>query len=286
MKKYILIIVLGICTISGYAQNSVDGKLPKWLIEMGGSTEVADTAKKENSIISSNSINIEGTFTDIIFNAVAPALNIVKQQYRLKKGGDFFGRNNMPHFGESFSLAVKVAGGTILQNEVLYPWVNDNNYHDLSDSDKYIPVLYHSYKRSVTGGEYEKINLELDTPYVQQIGKDSLLYSLSDKKRDFGLEIDTESGEKNGYMLWVYEAEGKCDYVVEALKLNASVDSTVIPMKPSNLSSLLGGVYVIPVNERPGTVSFYLVGVASTCNNKDWSLKLMTQESPNINITK
>lgn len=257
----------------------------KGLLE-GKATYIDEPAKEKTDTVPNVVAMSSLVESDLVFNAVAPALNIVKQQYRLKKGGDFFGRNNMPHFGESFSLAVKVAGGTILQNEVLYPWVNDNNYHDLSDSDKYIPVLYHSYKRSVTGGEYEKINLELDTPYVQQIGKDSLLYSLSDKKRDFGLEIDTESGEKSGYMLWVYEAEGKCDYVVEALKLNASVDSTVISMKPSNLSSLLGGVYVIPVNERPGTVSFYLVGVASTCNNKDWSLKLMTQESPNINITK
>ena len=73
---------------------------------------------------------------------------------------------------------------------------------------------------------------------------------------------------------------------MESLNLKASVDSTVIPMKTSNKSAILGGVYVIPVIERPGTISFYLVGVASTCNNKDWSLKLLTKGDANINIIK
>ena len=285
MNKYILIIVLSIYTISGYAQNSVDGKLPKWLIEIG-STDVTDTTKNEIPVISSDEMNVDGTVTDIIFHAVAPALKIVKQQYRLKKDGDFFGRNNKPHFGESFSLGVKVAGGTILQNEVLYPWVNDKDYKDVNEAGKYTPVLYDSYQKSVVGGDYEKVDFELNTPYVKPVGKDSLLYIHSDVYSDFGLNMDTASGEKSGYMLWVYETDGKCDYKVEALNLQASVESTVIPMKTSSPSKVLGGVYVIPVNERPGTISFYLVGVASTCNNKDWSLKLLTKDDANINIIK
>lgn len=285
MNKYILIIVLSICTISGYAQNSVDGKLPKWLIEIGN-TDVADTTKNEIPVISSDAINVDGTVTHIIFHAVAPALKIIKQQYRLKKDGDFFGRNNKPHFGESFSLGVKVAGGTILQNEVLYPWVNDKDYKDVNEAGKYTPVLYDSYQKSVVGGDYEKVDFELNTPYVKSVGKDSLLYIHSDVYSDFGLNMDTASGEKSGYMLWVYETDGKCDYKVEALNLQASVESTVIPMKTSSPSKVLGGVYVIPVNERPGTISFYLVGVASTYNNKDWSLKLLTKDDANINIIK
>ena len=285
MKKYILIISLCICSIFGYAQNSVDGKLPKWLIEIG-STDVADTIGKEISVISLDTVEVDGPVTDIIFQAIAPALKIVKQQYRLKKDGDFFGRNNRHHFGESFSLGVKVAGGTILQNEVLYPWANDKDYKDVNESGKYTPVLYDSYQKSVIGGDYEKVDFELNTPYVKPVGKDSLLYIHSDVYSDFGLNMDTASGEKSGYMLWVYETDGNCDYKVEALNLQASVDSTVIPMKTSSPSKVLGGVYVIPVNERPGTISFYLVGVASTCNNKDWSLKLLTKDDASINIIK
>lgn len=278
--KYIILSVLSILlTIPSYSQSL------KELLE-GESKYIAEPTKDATDTVPNTAVKTSLVESDLVFKAVAPALKIIKQQYRLKKDGDFFGRNNKPHFGESFSLGVKVAGGTILQNEVLYPWANDKDYKDVNETGKYTPVLYDSYQKSVVGGDYEKVDFELNTPYVKSVGKDSLLYIHSDVYSDFGLNMDTASGEKSGYMLWVYETDGKCDYRVEALNLQASVESTVIPMKTSSPSKVLGGVYVIPVNERPGTISFYLVGVASSCNNKDWSLKLLTKDDANINIIK
>lgn len=278
--KYIILSVLSILlTIPSYSQSL------KELLE-GESKYIAEPTKDATDTVPNTAVKTSLVESDLVFKAVAPALKIIKQQYRLKKDGDFFGRNNKPHFGESFSLGVKVSGGTILQNEVLYPWVNDKDYKDVNEAGKYTPVLYESYQKSIIGGDYEKVDFELNTPYVKSVGKDSLLYIHSDVYSDFGLNMDTASGEKCGYMLWVYETDGKCDYRVEALNLQASVESTVIPMKTSSPSKVLGGVYVIPVNERPGTISFYLVGVASTCNNKDWSLKLLTKDDANINIIK
>ena len=278
--KYIILSVLSILlTIPSYSQSL------KELLE-GESKYIAEPTKDATDTVPNTAVKTSLVESDLVFKAVSPALKIVKQQYRLKKDGDFFGRNNKPHFGESFSLGVKVAGGTILQNEVLYPWLNDKDYKDVNEAGKYTPVLYESYQKSVIGGDYEKVDFELNTPYVKPVGKDSLLYIHSDVYSDFGLNMDTASGEKSGYMLWVYETDGKCDYRVETLNLQASVESTVIPMKTSSPSKVLGGVYVIPVNERPGTISFYLVGVASTCNNKDWSLKLLTKDDANINIIK
>lgn len=278
--KYIILSVLSILlTIPSYSQSL------KELLE-GESKYIAEPTKDATDTVPNTAVKTSLVESDLVFKAVAPALKIIKQQYRLKKDGDFFGRNNKPHFGESFSLGVKVSGGTILQNEVLYPWVNDKDYKDVNEAGKYTPVLYDSYQKSVIGGDYEKVDFELNTPYVKSVGKDSLLYIHSDVYSDFGLNMDTASGEKSGYMLWVYETDGKCDYKVEALNLQASVESTVIPMKTSSPSKVSGGVYVIPVNERPGTISFYLVGVASTYNNKDWSLKLLTKDDANINIIK
>lgn len=278
--KYIILSVLSILlTIPSYSQSL------KELLE-GESKYIAEPTKDATDTVPNTAVKTSLVESDLVFKAVAPALKIIKQQYRLKKDGDFFGRNNKPHFGESLSLGVKVSGGTILQNEVLYPWVNDKDYKEVNEAGKYTPVLYDSYQKSVIGGDYEKVDFELNTPYVKSVGKDSLLYIHSDVYSDFGLNMDTASGEKSGYMLWVYEADGKCDYKVEALNLQASVESTVIQMKTSSPSKVLGGVYVIPVNERPGTISFYLVGVASTCNNKDWSLKLLTKDDANINIIK
>lgn len=278
--KYILLSMLTLfLTVPSYSQSL------KGLLE-GKVTYIDESTKEKTDTVSNIAVKTSLVESNLVFKAVAPALKIIKQQYRLKKDGDFFGRNNKPHFGESFSLGVKVAGGTILQNEVLYPWVNDKDYKDVNEAGKYTPVLYDSYQKSVIGGDYEKVDFELNTPYVKSVGKDSLLYIHSDVYSDFGLNMDTASGEKSGYMLWVYETDGKCDYRVEALNLQASAESTVIPMKTSSPSKVLGGVYVMPVNERPGTISFYLVGVASTCNNKDWSLKLLTKDDAIINVIK
>lgn len=284
MKRYIILLFL-LMSVGAYAQNHNDGQLPSWWNKIASSEKV-DTVSTESDTILPVVMSRDEDLEQLIVKAVSPILRVVKQQYRLKKDGDFFGRNNKPHFGESFSLGVKVAGGTILQNEVLYPWLNDKDYKEVNEAGKYTPVLYESYQKSVIGGDYEKVDFELNTPYVKPVGKDSLLYIHSDVYSDFGLNMDTASGEKSGYMLWVYETDGKCDYKVEALNLQASVEATVIPMKTSSPSKVLGGVYVIPVNERPGTISFYLVGVASTCNNKDWSLKLLTKDDANINIIK
>ena len=276
--KYIILSLLTILlTTPSYSQSLKD------LLE-GKSVYIPESAKEKEDTVSVSGVETKAVESDLIYKAVAPALKIVKQQYRLKKDGDFFGKNNKPHFGEASSLAVKVAGGTILQHEVLYPWVNDKDYQDANESGKYTPVLYDSYQKSINGNKFEKVDLELGTPYVRQIGKDSLLYVHYDAYSDFGLDIDSSSGKKDGYMLWIYDSEKKYEYTVEALSVNSSVDVTVISMETSAPDAILGGVYVIPVVERPGTISFHLVGVASTLNNKDWSLKLLTKEESSINI--
>ena len=136
--KYIILSVLSILlTIPSYSQSL------KELLE-GESKYIAEPTKDATDTVPNTAVKTSLVESDLVFKAVAPALKIIKQQYRLKKDGDFFGRNNKPHFGESFSLGVKVAGGTILQNEVLYPWVNDKDYKDVNEAGKYTPVLYDS----------------------------------------------------------------------------------------------------------------------------------------------
>lgn len=49
--------------------------------------------------------------------AILPELSIIRQQYRLERNGEFFGKNNKPYYGESYSLAIKVSGGTMLDRK-------------------------------------------------------------------------------------------------------------------------------------------------------------------------
>lgn len=271
--KYILLSIAALMTISVSAQ----GQSLREILE-GKTKYVPEEVENADSTVKV----VSAVELGIVYQAVSPALKVVTQQYKLEKDGKYFGRNNKSYFGESESLAIKIAGGTILQNKVVYPWNHDKNFQTYSETHS--PQYHSTFQTSLEGEEPVIVNFELGTPYVKPVGEDNLLYSHSDVYSDFGLSVDTAAGEKEGYMLWVYKTDDKYEHAVEVLNITASADSTVIAMAPAHPENLLGGLYVVPVNERPGTVSFHLVGVVSTINDVDWSLKLFTKEEQNINL--
>ena len=271
--KYILLpIMAAFISVSASAQSL------KELLE-GKATYISEPV--EEKVDSTAEVKAPAVKLDLVYMAVSPALKIVKQQYKLMKDGEYYGSDNKTYFGETFTLAVKVSGATILQNEVVFPWNNDGNYQGVY-SDTYTPVYHKTYVKSLDAGEYEAKDFELGTPYIKEVGTDSLVYIHSDVYSDFGLNVDATVGEKNGFMLWVYQNAENCKHNVEPLKVSATGAETVLPMTPSEPESLLGGVYVIPVQERPGTISFQLVGVASCADGKNWALKLLTKEETTI----
>lgn len=271
--KYILLpIVAAVISVSASAQSL------KELLE-GKATYIQDpVVEKEDSTVA---VKAPAVKHDLVYMAVSPALKIVKQQYKLMKDGEYYGGDNKPYFGETFTLAAKVAGATILQNEVVFPWKNDGNYQGVY-SDTYSPVYHKTYVKSLDAGEYETKDFELGTPYVKEVGTDSLLYVHSDVYSDFGLTVDATPGVKDGYMLWVYQDGENCTHNVEPMSVTTSGSETVLPLTPSEPESLIGGVYVIPVQDRPGTISFHLVGMASSADGKNWALKLLTKEETTI----
>lgn len=221
---------------------------------------------------------------DLLYQAVSPTLKVVKQQYRLKKDADYFGKNKMKHFGESLSLAAKVSGGTILQNAVMKPWANDNDYREANPSGKYTPVLYKSLQKPLSGGDFETVDYELESQYVKPVGQDSLLYLHSDKYSDFGLMMDTTDGEKSGYILWVYKTEDGFSHDIESFTIKAKCEETVIPMEVSGYKDFIGGVFVVPIYDRPGVLSFKLCGVASYYKTGEWYLKLLAKNERTVNV--
>lgn len=263
-------------TISASAQ----GQTLRELLE--GKAKYVPTVEVEN--VDSTAKAASPVELGIVYKAVAPALKVVTQQYKLTKDGKYYGLNNNPYFGETVSLAVKIAGGTILQDKVVYPWNYDENFKTYSET--HTPVYHSTLQSSLNGEEPVGVDYELGKAYVKPVGDQGLLHSHADMYSDFGLSVDTVAGEKEGYMLWIYKGEDAYEHTVEVLNITATTDSTVVSVAPSHLENLLGGLYVVHVNERPGTISFHLVGVASTKNNVDWSLQLFTKEEPNINLIK
>lgn len=222
-----------------------------------------------------------------VSEAVRPALGIVRQQYRLKRDGDYYGKNRMPYYGESYAVSVKVAGGLIFTKEVVFPWEYDADYAKVNETGKYTPVRFISKQRNLSDSIYKDVDLEIGSQYTQLVNNDSLLYKQWDSKSDFGLMIDDSEGEKDGYMIWVYTNTNPQDSAMilelkqTSMTIKACVDSTIQVMNPQNSEKVLGGIYVVPVVERMGHIQLQLVGVAAKDTDKTWKLNLLTVSSDN-----
>ena len=224
----------------------------------------------------------------LLIKAITPSLSIIRQQYRLERNGEFFGKNNKSYYGETYSLGVKVAGATSLQNQAARPWENDKDYKRINQSSNYNPSLFWSFQRSLNDSVYNMIEWDYDHP----IDKDSSIYRSEDAIRDFGLSIDIKSGQKSGYLVWVYSTSNLQDSAMHVLirqtyyQVAASVENADIAMTPNESEKIIGGLYVVPVYESGGRIQMTVAGVASKSTDDKWILHLLTIETPKEHDTK
>lgn len=232
--------------------------------------------------------------SSVIIDALKPELSIIRQQYQLKRDGNYWGKNGKNYYGESYTLGVKVSGGMILLGEVLTPWEYDEEYQTRYASGNYTPVLYRSYQHGINDSTFHEVDWDLNT-YAKPLNEGKSLYIYTDAQKDFGLNKDETAGEKKGYMIWVYSTTTVEDSVVSmylvqsSYQVDASADSTIYRMSPENQEKLLGGIFVVPRIERGGIVQFLLVGVAAPDAARNWDLHLLTTETnplPKENIDK
>ena len=232
--------------------------------------------------------------------AILPEMSIIRQQYRLERNDEFFGKNNKPYYGESYSLAIKASGGTIFLSDVIEPWKGDSDYARDNASGNYNTSLYWTYQRSINDANYNSIDLEIkgESDYVRPLNADKTLYMHTDAISDFGLSIDKETGSKKGYMIWAYTKSEISDsaMVVDIRQSQHSVeaiaDSALVTMNPSTPEKIIGGIYVTPKFERGGRVQYLLSGVAVRNKSNGWDLQLLcsddkiTKSEATNNITK
>lgn len=218
--------------------------------------------------------------------AIIPELSIIRQQYRLERNGEFFGKNNKPFYGESYSLAIKVSGGTIFLSDVMEPWKGDSDYARDNASGNYKTSLYWTYQRSINDANYKSIDLEIkrESDYVKPLNADKTLYVHTDAINDFGLSIDKETGSKKGYMIWAYTKSEVSDSAMvvdlrqSQLSVAAKADSALVKMNPSTPEKIIGGIYVTPKFERGGRVQYLLSGVAVRNKSNGWDLQVLCSD--------
>lgn len=233
------------------------------------------------------------TTSDVTKDAIVKELSVIRQQYRLRqvRTEDYFGKNGKSYYGETYTLAIKIPNGTIVQNRVIEPWIGDADYKRVNKTGKYEPVRFWSYQRNLNDSLYEATELEIGSSYMTPTDTDSLIYTHKDSQADFGLAIDDKAGDKDGYMVWAYASTNIQDSAMTvSLKqtqrsIVASADSAYIQMSPSDNERVIGGLYVVPRYERGGRVQIMLVGVAARDASDKWRLVLLTKEKLKHNET-
>lgn len=248
----------------------IRAQLPKWALDLGKRSELVDS--EIAPLIS-------------YIDALQPALSIIRQQYRLERNGDFFGRKNKQYFAETYSLGIKISGATILYRRVVLPWENNADYRRINSSGKYKPEYFKSMQRPIIGNEWNSIDLELGSQYVSPFSSDSLLYRHTDATADFGLPVDETPGIKQGYLIWVYSTTDLQDSAMQVkfrqteLQIEAKADGSSIGVMSDSVTNILGGFFVVPQVERAGYIKLLLVGVAVKTNQNEWVLNLMTRKT-------
>jgi len=235
---------------------------------------------------------VSGTSDSVLINAVQPGLYVVRQQYQIKSvaDGKLYGKDGNNWFGETYSLGVKVAGGLVVGRAVMMPWEGDADLAKVNNHGKYVPCLYQTtYLRALDGGDYRDVNLDFDTPeYINAYGRDSLLFRHIESQADFGFLTDERFGSADGYLLWAYRdstaahAGMQVKLRVARKRLGQVADSLYVPCSPADSAKVFGGVFVVPVTDRVGQVTFRLAGIALQTAEGRWVLRSLTRESVSV----
>lgn len=245
-------------------------------INAQSSFSIKDLLGQHEGLTAANSSSVE-------MQAITPELSVIRQQYRLERNGSYYGKNNLPFYGESYSLAVKVSGGTYLTSDAVEPWRIDTDYARDNASGNYKPSIYWTYQRPINEAKYKAVNLEIkdESEFVKPVNAEKSLYLHTDAINDFGLSIDNTTGNKKGTIILVYSKTDIQDSAMavvfqqSSFTIEAKEDSSLVEMTPTTPEKIIGGIFVTPKIEKGGRVQYLLSGVAVRNKSNGWSLQLL-----------
>jgi hypothetical protein len=215
---------------------------------------------------------------DLIKSAVKDGILLVRQEYSLQdvENKQLFGQNNKKFFGISYSIALKLNGDYVGEQNMVSPWTKDPNYSEFSGNAKYIPLISQTQYRTIENPAYE--TLAFDTARITS-AVPGYIYTWPDSKGDFGFQVDNTAGLKKGWIVWVtavddIQAQDSTEVDLEIYRTEITIvqDSIFYEIKnPNTTRNIIGGFYVLPVTSRIGQITFNLVGMLHLIDDK-WNI--------------
>ncbi len=213
-----------------------------------------------------------------IEDAIKDGILIVNQEYQLQdtETKQLYGRNNKEFFGKTYSMLLKVEDGYYGDIKIVKPWLYDSNYMEYRDKNKYTPKISGTSYRNIDNHFFKPSPFDADSylPITEDF-----LYMWPGSDGDIGMQKDTTTGHKEGWLIWVTAEEElhKSDSAHLQLEIyrtdiDIKKESCFYEIKNSNTNRIIiGGFYVFPLFTKIGQVTFSLVGILQQIDNK-WNI--------------
>lgn len=224
----------------------------------------------------------------LIEEAVRQAVVVFNQSYQISDStGRLFNRiDKNGNFNEINSIGIWTKDAVCVTDRVLTPWENDPLFQEYKA--EYSPVQCST--------SYHLLGKERKTFYTDSLHFDTiysnLLFSWKSKIwRNNGFTLGNGIGEIDGYMVWISVEDtntfDSLTFVTEHTRINFTNKENIytlvapnVPTKTSNIQNLVwpksvknivGGIFVVPVFNKIGTIELKLYGIAINIQN-NWKL--------------
>jgi hypothetical protein len=205
---------------------------------------------------------IKSTNQQLIEDAVMSGIYLVETSYQLEDStGQRFGIDGKPYFNRFERVGFAMNGAIVLPSHVFQPWVKDVSVNQYRND--YKPVLLDLKMRNWQDSVFHPIDsMNIHDTISLWDG-----YVAARQKGVAGFTVDTEAGSKEGWLILVMNKNKKptLQCIRKPIQIDSIGEQTV--EVPSSLQNVMGGVYVLPVIEGVGRITFKLCGVVAPAAN-------------------
>lgn len=202
----------------------------------------------------------------LIDKALSGAFIRINQSYEIcdTLNDQHFGRDGKDYFSIVPFIGIETQEGLVFPSSVLTPWTNDGDFDKYKE--KYKPLvtkttvkLLNSVEERPTGDINSPINGSIVTKH---------LCTLSDTtQKSKGLLVDSLSGKKDGWFIWVSSNKNLAD--IDSVRFTSIKMDIEVPINgeflqidtPEISETVYGGIYVTPIQSAIGQITFKLTGV-------------------------
>lgn len=212
----------------------------------------------------------------ILEEALRGAFVTLVQSYELCDSitNERFGREGKPYFSRIPFLGIETTKGLIAEKNIITPWLIDGDFKKYEG--RYLPILTETSFEAVQSVAPIRDHIPplINSDNTNHL-KDFICFNDS-IVQNFGLEVDSLAGTKNGWIIWVSSSD---DIKTESIKLNPikkdiEINYEGLPIQidtPTGEESIIGGIYITPSQSKPGQLNLLITGILSYSNN-EWQI--------------